>query len=137
MVVTAHQETISRSLKKRHPALYCAGVERLPSLLIIKGFSMNQPATSNGLLFPLGDLVATPGALSALEKNGIVPMRLIARHMRGDWGDVPHEDAAANTDAVRIGARLLSSYALPDHARIWIITEADRSSTTLILPDEY
>lgn len=98
---------------------------------------MNQPATSNGLLFPLGDLVATPGALSALEKNGVVPMRLISRHMKGDWGDVPPDDAAANTNALRIGARLLSSYALPDGARIWIITEADRSSTTLLLPEEY
>jgi hypothetical protein len=98
---------------------------------------MNQPTTSNAMLFPLGDLVATPGALSVLERNGIVPMRLISRHMRGDWGDVPADDAAANTDALRIGARVLSSYTLPDGARIWIITEADRSSTTLLLPDEY
>ena len=98
---------------------------------------MNQTTSSNAMLFPLGDLVATPGALSVLEKNGIVPMRLIARHMRGDWGDVPPDDAAANTDALRIGARVLSSYSLPDCARIWIITEADRSSTTLLLPDEY
>ncbi len=98
---------------------------------------MNQPTNSNGLLFPLGDLVATPGALSVLEKNGVVPIRLISRHMKGDWGDVPPEDAAANTDAVRIGARVLSSYSLPDRARIWIITEADRSSTTLLLPEEY
>ena len=98
---------------------------------------MNQPTDSNGLLFPLGDLVATPGALSALEKNGVVPMRLISRHMKGDWGDVPPDDADANTDALRIGARLLSSYALPDGACIWIITEADRSATTLLLRDEY
>lgn len=98
---------------------------------------MNQPAASNALLFPLGDLVATPGALKALEKNGVVPMRLISRHLRGDWGDVPPDDAAANTDALRIGARLLSSYTLPDRARIWIITEADRSATTLLLPEEY
>jgi hypothetical protein len=98
---------------------------------------MNQPAASNGLLFSLGDLIATPGALSVLEKNGIVPMRLIARHIRGDWGDVRTDDAAANTEALRIGARLQSSYTLPDRARIWIITEADRSSTTLLLPEEY
>ena len=98
---------------------------------------MNQPTTINGFLFPLGDLVATPGALSALEKNGVVPMRLISRHMKGEWGDVPPDDASANTDALRIGARLLSSYALPDGARIWIITEADRSATTLLLREEY
>ncbi|MDN4059822.1 hypothetical protein QPK31_16475 [Massilia sp. YIM B02769] len=97
---------------------------------------MNQP-TSNAMLFPLGDLVATPGALSVLEKNGVVPMRLISRHMEGDWGDVPPDDVVANTDALRIHARLLSSYAFPDGARIWIITEADRSATTLLLPEEY
>lgn len=98
---------------------------------------MNQPTTGNAMLFSLGDLVATPGALNALEKNSVVPMRLLSRHMRGDWGDVSPDDAAANTDALRIGARLLSSYTLPDRARIWIITEADRSATTLLLPDEY
>lgn len=89
------------------------------------------------MLFALGDLVATPGALSVLERNGIIPIRLISRHIRGDWGDVPSADAAANTDALRIGARLLSSYTLPDRARIWIITEADRSATTVLLPEEY
>jgi hypothetical protein len=98
---------------------------------------MNQSTQSNAMLFPLGDLVATPGALSVLEKNAVVPMRLISRHMKGDWGDVPPDDAAANTNALRIGARLLSSYSLPDGARIWIITEADRSATTLVLPEEY
>jgi hypothetical protein len=89
------------------------------------------------MLFPLGEIVATPGALNSLEKNGVVPMQLISRHMRGDWSDVPSDDAATNTDALRIGARLLSSYALPDGARVWIITEADRSATTLLLPEEY
>lgn len=98
---------------------------------------MNQSAQSNAMLFPLGDLVATPGALSVLEKNSVVPTRLISRHMKGDWGDVPPDDAVANTEALRIRARLLSSYALPDGARIWIITEADRSATTLLLPEEY
>lgn len=89
------------------------------------------------MLFRLGDIVATPGALNVLEQNGIVPMRLISRHMRGDWGDVPPDDANANTEALRSGARLLSNYLLPDGARIWIITEADRSATTLLLPEEY
>lgn len=98
---------------------------------------MNHSYTSKAMLFPLGDLVATPGALKALEKNGVIPMRLISRHMCGDWGDVPPDDAKANVDALRIGARLLSSYPLDDGARIWIITEADRSVTTLLLPSEY
>jgi hypothetical protein len=98
---------------------------------------MNQPNATKAMSFPLGNLVATPGALNALEKNGTVPMTLISRHMRGDWGDVPTVDAKTNADALRIGARLLSSYPLADGARIWIITEADRSTTTLLLPEEY
>ncbi|OWW18365.1 hypothetical protein [Noviherbaspirillum denitrificans] len=98
---------------------------------------MNHPAASKPMLFPLGKLVATPNALKALEKNGVTPMRLISRHMQGDWGDIPRDDAKANTDALRISARLLSSYPLEDGARIWIITEADRSATTLLLPSEY
>lgn len=98
---------------------------------------MNHSYASKAMLFPLGDLVATPGALQALEKNGLIPWRLISRHMRGDWGDVPADDAKANTDALRDGARLLSSYPLGDGTRIWIITEADRSVTTLLLPSEY
>jgi hypothetical protein len=58
---------------------------------------MNQSIQSNSMMFPLGDLVATPGALRVLEKNGVVPLRLISRHMNGDWGDVPPDDAVANT----------------------------------------
>ncbi len=98
---------------------------------------MNQTTHLNAMLFPLGDLVATPGALNLLEKNSVAPIRLIARHMRGDWGDVALDDARANTAAVQLGSRVLSSYTLPDGARIWIITEADRSATTVLLPDEY
>ena len=98
---------------------------------------MNQPTTSKPMLFPLGDLVATPGALKVLEKNGVIPLRLISRHVHGDWGDVQPDDAKANADALRMGARLLSSYSLPDGARIWIITEAGRASTTVLLPSEY
>lgn len=98
---------------------------------------MNQPTANKAIPFPLGNLVATPGALSALKNNGIGPLRLISRHMHGDWGDVPAVDAKTNVDALRIGARLLSNYPLADGTRIWIITEADRSATTILLPEEY
>ena len=56
---------------------------------------MNQPTTSNAMLFLLGDIVATPGALKALERNGVLPMLLLSRHMKGDWGEVSPDDAAA------------------------------------------
>jgi hypothetical protein len=86
--------------------------------------------------FDLGSIYATPGALELLERNGQTALTLLARHARGDWGTVPDEDARENEFAVRCGLRILSSYRLAG-GRLWIITEADRSSTTLLLPSEY
>lgn len=88
------------------------------------------------ILFSTGQIVATTGALRLLEQHGILPITLIEKHIRGDWGIVPPEDAAANNDAVNQGSRILSSYSVGGD-RVWIITEWDRSSTTLLLPDEY
>jgi hypothetical protein len=87
--------------------------------------------------FPLGRIVATPGALRALAAANADPVRYVARHASGEWGDLDADDRAANEQALRDGARLLSAYRLPDGERLWIITEADRSATTLLLPDEY
>jgi hypothetical protein len=82
-------------------------------------------------------LVATPGALDALTRTGENPLRYLARHATGDWGDVGADDHAANDRALVDGERLLSAYRLADGTRIWIITEADRSVSTLLLPEEY
>ena len=98
---------------------------------------MNKQTTPRPTLFPMGQLVATPGALKDLEQHGITPLRLLARHTIGDWGDIGPDDAKANADALRFGARILSSYRLTEGVRIWVITEADRSATTLLLPSEY
>ena len=87
-------------------------------------------------LFPLGWIVATPGALDALEAADVAPAALLARHQTGDWGTVPPEDAAENELSVERGFRIISSYSVVDE-RVWIITEADRSATTLLLPSEY
>ena len=88
-------------------------------------------------LFPLGRLVATPGALALLRSAGedLLPT-LLERHRSGDWGDVPPEDARENEFSVRYGFRIVSSYRV-DEERLWVITEADRSATTLLLPSEY
>jgi hypothetical protein len=100
--------------------------------------SMKQPGYSEPVLpFPLGLLAATPGALKVLKANGVIPMRLIARHSLGDWGNVGPDDARANDNALHSGTRILSSYQLADGAKVWVITEADRSSTTVLLPTEY
>ena len=87
--------------------------------------------------FWLGQIVATPGALKALEDAQQTPLEFLMRHVSGDWGDVCAEDAAENELALREGFRLLSSYRSAKDAKLWIITEADRSVTTLLLPDEY
>jgi hypothetical protein len=98
---------------------------------------MNQSTSGSSSLFPLGALVSTPGALSALEECGIAPLALITRHAQGDWGDVSPEDAQANLDALSHGDRLLSSYSLAGGTKVWVITEADRSVTAILLPSEY
>ena len=89
-------------------------------------------------LFPLGRIVATPGALSLLAGAGMNPGRLLERHQRGDWGEVTTADARENARSIKTNLRILSSYRVGNQgARIWIITEADRSSTCLLLPEEY
>jgi hypothetical protein len=95
-----------------------------------------MPATMK-TLFALGRLVATPGALAALEENGQGCAAYLERHLRGDWGDLCDEDRQANDEALQQGLRLLSAYRLPEGAKIWIITECDRSATTVLLPEEY
>ena len=87
--------------------------------------------------FPLGKIVATPGALDALAAAGNNPLAYIRRHVTGDWGDLETEDANENEYSVARFLRILSSYHLDDGTRLWIITEADRSATTLLLPEEY
>jgi len=85
--------------------------------------------------FELGQLVATPGALAALEQANTSMAELIGRHLSGDWGTVDEEDWAANDRALLEGTRLLSTYALPaTDETVWVITEWDRSATTILLP---
>lgn len=89
-------------------------------------------------LFPLGQIVATPGALDLLERTGFNASALLHRHQHGDWGTVCTEDAQSNVQAVPLRARILSAYELGSRReRLWVITEADRRATTLLLPTEY
>lgn len=106
---------------------------------------------SNAPRFALGQLVATPGALELLEQTGFSALALVSRHVHGDWGDCCDEDKATNEAAVRQRMRVMSVYRLVDAEALqqtpqdkrsslptlWIITEADRSATTLLLPSEY
>lgn len=98
---------------------------------------MLSQAISESAIFSLGRTVATPHVLQVLAQQGITPLSLLIRYAAGDWGDVPPDDAQANHIALKSGSRLFSSYHIDPDARIWIITEADRSVTTLLLPSEY
>jgi hypothetical protein len=88
-------------------------------------------------LFPLGQVVATPGALAALERAKQTATLFLDRHANGDWGELDQSDVDENEYSVAHGFRLLSSYQTNAGEKLWIITEADRSATTLLLPEEY
>lgn len=100
-------------------------------------------------LFCLGRVVATPAALALLDHHAVEPVALLSRHVLGDWGQLDRDDVCANDEAVKHGGRVLSAYCLPLRSsrevppevhqldRVWVITEADRSSTCLLLPSEY
>lgn len=89
----------------------------------------------NESLFPLGQVVTTRGALDRI--SGMNMQRALARHASGDWGDICPEDRTENQLSLEHGFRILSAYEYPDEPKFWIITEADRSATTILLPEEY
>ena len=87
--------------------------------------------------FPLGQIVATPGALAVLAESAESANVFLKRHNGGDWGDICQDDKNLNDAAIEEGDRLLSAYKTSLGKRIWIITEGDRSVTTVLLPEEY
>ena len=93
-------------------------------------------AIHSGPLFALGQTVATPGALEFCRENNVEPVQLLARHHHGDWGDLDFHDTLANEEAIEDGDRIFSSYKVAGE-KVWVITEADRSATTVLLPSEY
>jgi len=109
------------------------------------GSTNHQRGRSNEApLFALGRIVATPAAMDLLQVFRFSPLRLLARHVRGDWGDVDGDDAEMNRRALILQMRILSVYTLrrvvdgqPRSEKVWVITEADRSVTTVLLPDDY
>jgi hypothetical protein len=97
--------------------------------------SLNSPPAK--VKFRLGMIVATSGALECFERTGENPFDFLRRHVEGDWGDLCQDDKEENELSVDQELRILSAYHLKDGTKIWIITEADRSSTCLLLPSEY
>ena len=94
-------------------------------------------ADNDGPKFPLGRLLATPGALRALEESGESAATFFARHAKGDWGEVCTEDRAENELALEKGFRIMSVYRTGKGEKLWLITEQDRSSSTILTPTEY
>ena len=88
-------------------------------------------------LFSLGQVVATPAALEALATAGRTADEFISRHVCGDWGDLGADDTAKNQLSLAEGLRIFSSYAVSASLKVWVITEADRSSTCILLPSDY
>jgi hypothetical protein len=122
---SAANEPMNASTSARHHVSVTDALKRVGSLL--------QPP-----LFPLGAVVATPGAIDLLDRTGTNASHLLTRHQLGDWGVVCDDDAIENSRALHDGNRLLSAYDLGEQKeRLWIITEHDRSVTTLLLPEEY
>jgi hypothetical protein len=87
--------------------------------------------------FPLGQIVATPGAIQAMQDAGQTAAVFLDRHAACDWGELSRQDKTLNDEAVDGEARILSAYRTSKGVRLWIITEADRSATTILLPEEY
>jgi hypothetical protein len=90
-----------------------------------------------GARFALGETFITPGAQETLEISGETQIQFLRRHMCGDWGEISEDDARENDLSLTQGFRLLSAYRTIKGQKIWIITEADRSATTILLPSEY
>lgn len=87
--------------------------------------------------FALGKLVMTPKVDDTLQRARQLPLEFLLRHKSGDWGNLPPEDRQANERALRDGSRLFSAYLTRTEEKLWVITEWDRSATTLLLPEEY
>jgi hypothetical protein len=87
--------------------------------------------------FNSGQIVATPAAIDALERAGESMSTYLNRHLSGDWGDVDAEDKATNERSLEDDERLLSAYHLNDGTKLWVLTEWDRSATTVLLPEDY
>ncbi|MHB8954455.1 MAG: hypothetical protein ACYC4U_15905 [Pirellulaceae bacterium] len=92
--------------------------------------------------FTLGRLLATPGALAALDEAGQTPLEIISRHVSGDWGDVSPSDKELNDQALIDGSRILSAYKTRNNVKVWVISDAcdnhgRRAATTILKPDEY
>lgn len=117
--------------------LFISPAQRVMEISSCRGVFRNEPmiALDFGPRFSLGRIVATPNVLAQVPTEDI--RRALVRHVRGDWGELGAEDRQENERSLLAGCRLLSAYRATDGTTFWIITEADRSATTVLLPEDY
>ena len=96
-----------------------------------------MPINNTRKTFSLGQTVMTRGIAELVNSGQLNPLIYLRRHAQGDWGDLSHDDKASNNQALKTGDRLLSCFKVTDSLKIYIITEWDRSATTVLLPSEY
>ena len=130
-LVEAHHFGESRHLQLTKSHIIFATGQMEPLGVELMQITFNNP------LFELGQVVATHGATEAMQGELLTAALLLDRHSSGDWGNVCEEDAQLNDEAVKIGNRIMSVYTLDGGTKVWIITEWDRSATTILLPEEY
>ena len=94
-------------------------------------------ASADKTIVHLGRIVATPGSLEAIKESNQSPAEFLLRHCKGEWGEVCEDDWSANDQDLKDGNRVLSAYRTRKNVRLWVITEGDRSATTILLPEEY
>jgi hypothetical protein len=112
--------------------------EREPQMIsTVKETATTTTATATKRLFPLGQMYATPGAIEALSEAGQGAAEFINRHQRGDWSEMCEEDRRENEFSIDKRLRIFSAYHTSKGDKLWVITEADRSVTTILLPSEY
>ena len=112
-------------------------ISRDEKLFWLKFLRRLEVLNESDVLFPLGQIFLTIGAREALAEAKQLPGEFLARHQKGDWGDVCKDDKKENELSVKEGFRILSAYRTAGDEKLWVITEADRSSTTVLLPGEY
>jgi hypothetical protein len=119
-----------------YPCKHLEGWQQLMQDQLRYQVEESNPFEEGDMLFCLGRIIMTPGAQATLETNNVPAIRLLLRHASGDWGDL-EEDKKANDFDLKAGGRLLSSYHLPDETKVWVITEWNRTATTILCPEEY
>jgi hypothetical protein len=130
-------DTGERNAIIKHIDSFLSGCNQDKKQFWLKFRSKLEVLNEKAVLFPLGKIYLTVGAKEALADSIQFPNEFLEKHQKGDWGIVGKEDSQENDFSVKNGFRILSAYKTKGDVKLWIITEADRSSTTLLLPSEY